>query len=102
MCPPTPAPSTPWWSPRSGAARTRAYRDKIDFFLYRSPEFTGRSLTEIEARVGYQWNGQRHEVAVLGRNLLDRVQVIGAVDFNNFTGFYNEPRVLGVELAVSL
>ncbi len=78
------------------------YRSKVNFFLYRSPEFTGQSLTEVGARVGYQWNGGRHEVAVFGRNLLDRVQAIGAVDFNNYTGFYNEPRVLGVELAARL
>ncbi len=78
------------------------YRSKVNFFLYRSPEFTGEALTEVGARVGYQWNGGRHEVAVFGRNLLDRVQAIGAVDFNNYTGFYNEPRVLGVELAVRL
>ena len=79
-----------------------SYRGKVNFFLYRSPEFTGASLTEVGARIAWRWNGGRHEVAAFGRNLLDRVQAIGAVDFNNYTGFYNEPRVLGVELAVRL
>jgi iron complex outermembrane receptor protein len=79
-----------------------SHRDQVNFFLYRSPEFTGRALTEVGARVAYRWNGGTREVALFGRNLLDRVQAIGAVDFNNYTGFYNEPRVLGVELAVRL
>ncbi|MDQ3617296.1 MAG: TonB-dependent receptor [Pseudomonadota bacterium] len=79
-----------------------AHRSEVKFFLYDSPEFTGAALTEVGARVAYAWNDGRREVAVFGRNLLDEVKVIGGVDFNNFTGFYNEPRVLGVELVVRL
>ena len=78
------------------------YRSRVNFFLYRSTEFSGDALTELGLRAAYRWNGGSREVAVFGRNLLDRVQAIGAVDFNNYTGFYNEPRVLGIELAVRL
>jgi iron complex outermembrane receptor protein len=34
---------------------------------------------------------------VYGRNLTDQVRVVGAIDFNNLTGFLNEPRTFGLE-----
>jgi iron complex outermembrane receptor protein len=36
-------------------------------------------------------------VAVFGRNLTNQTRVVGAIDFNNLTGFLNEPRTWGVE-----
>jgi iron complex outermembrane recepter protein len=36
-------------------------------------------------------------VAVFGRNLTNQNRVVGAIDFNNLTGFLNEPRTWGVE-----
>ncbi len=79
-----------------------AYRSEVNFFLYRSVEFIGAPLTEVGARIGYSWNDGRREVAVFGRNLFDEIEVVGGVDFNNFTGVYNEPRVLGVEFVLRL
>ena len=32
------------------------------------------------------------------RNITDEANVIGAIDFNNLTGFTNEPRTYGVQL----
>ena len=74
-----------------------AHRSEVNFFLYESAEFTGKPLTEVGARVGYRWDAGRHEVSLYGRNLGDQVRAIGGVDFNNLTGFFNEPRVVGVE-----
>jgi iron complex outermembrane receptor protein len=74
-----------------------AHRSEVNFFLYESAEFTGKPLTEVGARVGYRWDGGRHTVSLFGRNLGDQVRAIGGVDFNNLTGFFNEPRVVGVE-----
>jgi iron complex outermembrane receptor protein len=74
-----------------------SYRSKINFFLYEATEFTGRSLVEGGLRVGYLWDGGKYEVAAYGRNITDRKAITGAIDFNNLTGFINEPRIWGVQ-----
>lgn len=74
-----------------------AYRSEVNFFLYESKEFTGKSLTEGGLRIGYSWNNGDHDVALYSRNILNQIRATGAIDFNNRTGFINEPRVVGVE-----
>jgi iron complex outermembrane receptor protein len=74
-----------------------SYRSKINFFLYESTEFTGRSLLEGGLRVGYLWDAGKYEVAAFGRNITNTTRVTGAIDFNNLTGFTNEPRMWGVQ-----
>ncbi|NRR34173.1 TonB-dependent receptor [Oxalobacteraceae bacterium] len=73
------------------------YRTKISFFLYDSVEFTGKPLTEGGLRVGYTWQDGKYEVAAYGRNITNSQVVTGAIDFNNRTGFVNEPRIWGVQ-----
>jgi len=75
-----------------------AYRSNINFFLYESAEFRDRSLFEVGARVGYRFNDLGFEISAFGRNILGDTSVLGAIDFNNFSGFVNEPAVYGVEL----
>jgi iron complex outermembrane receptor protein len=74
-----------------------SYRTKINFFLYEAKEFSGKPLTEGGLRVGYNWAGGKYEVAAFGRNILDQRRITGAIDFNNLTGFTNEPRTWGVQ-----
>ncbi|MGJ4730695.1 TonB-dependent receptor [Luteimonas sp. SDU101] len=74
-----------------------AYRSEVNFFLYESPEFTGKSSLEGGLRLGYNWADGDREVALFGRNITDQLRVVGGIDFNNLTGFLNEPRTLGVE-----
>jgi len=74
-----------------------AWRSKVNIFLYESIEFTGKALLEGGLRIGYQWNHGDYELALFGRNITDTTRVVGAVDFNNLTGFLNEPRSLGLE-----
>ena len=74
-----------------------AYRSEVNFFLYESAEFTGKALLEGGLRIGYSWDNGKYDAAVFGRNILDEVQAVGGIDFNNLTGFVNEPRMLGVE-----
>ncbi|RZA35379.1 MAG: TonB-dependent receptor [Lysobacteraceae bacterium] len=76
-----------------------AYRSEVNFFLYESVEFTGKSSLEGGLRVGYNWNQGDYGVAVFGRNITDQTRVVGAIDFNNLTGFLNEPRTVGVEFS---
>jgi len=73
-----------------------AYRSKINFFLYESAEFTGKSLLTGGLRVGYIFGDGKYEGALWVRNITDEVQAVGGIDFNNLTGFVNEPRTYGV------
>ena len=36
-------------------------------------------------------------MAAYGRNITDQRRVTGGIDFNNLTGFLNEPRIWGVQ-----
>jgi iron complex outermembrane receptor protein len=74
-----------------------AYRSEVSFFLYESKEFTGQSLVEGGVRIGYDWNDGRYQASIFGRNIADEVKAVGGIDFNNLTGFINEPRTYGVE-----
>ena len=76
-----------------------AYRSEVNFFLYESKEYKGKSLLEGGLRIGYNWNGGDQEVALYGRNITDRVALVGGIDFNNLTGFVNEPRAFGVQFS---
>ncbi len=75
-----------------------SYRSKINFFLYEATEFTGAPLTEGGVRLGYIFGGGKYEVAAFGRNVLDQRRITGAIDFNNLTGFTNEPRQWGIQV----
>ncbi|MCO4799609.1 MAG: TonB-dependent receptor [Colwelliaceae bacterium] len=76
-----------------------SYRSEVNFLLYESKEFIGDALLEGGIRVGYQWSGDdvEYEVAAYGRNITDEEQLTGAIDFNNLTGYVNEPVFWGVE-----
>jgi len=74
-----------------------AYRSEVNFFLYESKEFTGKPLTEGGLRVGYAWDYGNYDLALYGRNITNQIRAVGGIDFNNLTGFINEPRLWGVE-----
>ncbi len=73
------------------------HRSKINFFLYESTEFTGKALTEGGVRVGYAWGNGKYDAALFGRNITNQIRIVGGIDFNNLTGFINEPRTWGVQ-----
>jgi iron complex outermembrane receptor protein len=73
------------------------YRSKVNFFLYESTEFTGKAMTEGGLRVGYTWANGKYDVAGFVRNMTDQIRIVGGIDFNNLTGFVNEPRTFGVQ-----
>ncbi len=74
-----------------------AYRSKVNFFLYESVEFTGKPLTVGGLRVGYNWGNGKYEAALFARNITNQIRVVGGIDFNNLTGFINEPRTFGAQ-----
>ncbi|NML62636.1 TonB-dependent receptor [Massilia sp. RP-1-19] len=76
-----------------------AYRSTYNMFLYEAKEYKAKSLVEGGLRVGYKWDN--YEVAAFARNITDKLQTVGAIDFNNLTGMVNEPRTLGVQMKAS-
>ncbi|QOL51886.1 TonB-dependent receptor [Massilia litorea] len=78
-----------------------AYRSTYNMFLYEAKEYKAKSLVEGGLRVGYKWGDGKYEVAAFARNITDRVQVVGAIDFDNLTGILNEPRTLGAQFKVN-
>ncbi len=73
-----------------------AYSSDKSFTLYQSKEFHSDSL-EFGLRLGYGWNAGKYEVALFGRNILNKKILQGGIDFDNLTGMTNEPRTIGVE-----
>jgi iron complex outermembrane recepter protein len=72
-----------------------AFQGKTQFFIYEAEEFFSDDTFEGGARIGYSHDGGKWEVALFGRNITDEENVKGAIDFNNLTGFDNEPRIIG-------
>ena len=72
-----------------------AFQGKTQFFIYESAESFSDDTFEGGARIGYSHDGGKWEVALFGRNITDEENVKGAIDFNNLTGFDNEPRIIG-------
>ena len=75
-----------------------AYRSKINFFLYDSAEYNDARLLEGGLRLGYRAPGEAWEIAAFGRNITNDKSLEGGIDFNNLTGFVNDPRTIGVEV----
>ena len=74
------------------------HRSKIQFFLYKSVEFSDDQLLEGGLRVGYKWD--KFDIAAFGRNITNDKSAVSGIDFNNLTAMVNEPRIIGVELGV--
>jgi iron complex outermembrane receptor protein len=73
-----------------------SYRSDANVFLYESVEFTSEGWVEGGASIGYRegpWYGK-----LFARNITDEVGVVSAIDFNNLSGIFNQPRVVGVEI----
>jgi len=77
-----------------------AYRSEMNFFLDKELEFTGPSLFQLGARIGYTWANSKYEVAAFCRNCTDQIRNIGGINFENFTGFINDPRIIGGQVMV--
>ena len=75
-----------------------AYRSKIQFFLYRSVEFSDNNMLEGGLRVGYRTD--RFDVAAFARNITNDVSPVAGIDFNNLTAMVNEPRIFGIEAGI--
>ncbi len=79
-----------------------AYRSKVSFFLYQSVEYTGKPWVEGGLRVGYDWAGGKREIALFGRNITNEKAITGGIDFDNLTGYVNEPAIWGIQFRAEL
>lgn len=79
-----------------------ALNTKENFFLYNSPEFQSETVVNGGLRLGVKLNDGQYELAVFGRNITNELALEGAIDFNNLTGFINDPPLWGVELTANL
>jgi iron complex outermembrane receptor protein len=75
-----------------------SYRTEMNFFLDKELEFTGPSLFQLGVRIGYTWANNKYEVAAFCRNCTDQIRNTGGINFENFTGFINDPRIVGGQL----
>jgi outer membrane receptor protein involved in Fe transport len=78
-----------------------AGQGKTNLFLYESAEFFTSGNVEGGLRLGYLCKDGKLDLAVFARNILDAENVKGAIDFNNLTGFVNEPRIFGVSATLN-
>ncbi len=75
-----------------------AYRSRVRFFLYDSVEYADDWLLVGGVRLACLLPHANVEVALIGRNILNDTSPTGGIDFNNLTGFVNEPRFWSLEL----
>ncbi len=72
-----------------------SYQGDTNVFLYDSIEYKTDGQFEGGLKLGYRRNDGAYELAFYARNITDEVNLKGGIDFNNNTGFVNEPRVVG-------
>ena len=74
-----------------------SFKGETNFFLYESVEFVEDGYWLGGLRAGWEGNNGV-SVSAFVRNLTDELVLEGGIDFNNLTGFVNEPRTWGIEL----
>ena len=75
-----------------------AYRSRVRFFLYESVEYADDWLLQGGVRLACLLPYADIEIALIGRNILNDTSPTGGIDFNNLTGYVNEPRFWSMEM----
>jgi outer membrane receptor protein involved in Fe transport len=70
-----------------------------NIFLYQSKEFYSKGYFEGGLKLGYAKQDGSYEIAAFARNITNEVNLRGGIDFNNLTGFVNEPRIVGISIS---
>ena len=70
-----------------------------NLFLYETKEFNSKGDFEGGLKLGYAKKDGAYEIAAFARNITNEVNLRGAIDFNNLTGFVNEPRIVGISIS---
>ena len=77
-----------------------SYRTEMNFFLDAEREFVGPPLYQLGARIGYTWAEKKYEIAAFCRNCTNEIRNVGGINFENFTGFINDPRIIGGQFSM--
>ncbi|MFT6888316.1 MAG: iron complex outermembrane receptor protein [Halioglobus sp.] len=78
------------------------YRDEVDSEADNDPLGHRGDLDDVSAQLSYWWSDDRYRVSVYGKNLTDDRELGNQLIAPLATrGFWNEPRTIGFELAVS-
>jgi iron complex outermembrane receptor protein len=75
-----------------------AWQGKTLLTLYEAVEYQVNNQFEGGLRLGYVNFVYDLEIAAFGRNITDEENIKGQIDFNNLTGFVNEPRIVGLDI----
>ncbi len=73
-----------------------SYRSSANIFLYESVEFEADSQFIGGLKAGFRkgpW-----QIAGFARNITNEVGTVSAIDFNNLSGIFNQPRTYGIEV----
>ena len=70
-----------------------------NIFLYESKEYHTNGDFEGGLKLGYAKSDGAYEVALFARNITNEVNLKGGIDFDNNTGFVNEPRIVGISIS---
>lgn len=77
-----------------------AYQGDTRILLYDAVETNSDGTFELGFRAGYRFGDtMQYEASVYGRNITDEDNLKGVIDFNNNTGFVNEPSIWGLAFA---
>jgi hypothetical protein len=57
------------------------------------PSSPARNCSRADCAWANTWSDGKYEAALFGRNITDEVVAVGAIDFDNLTGFLNEPQI---------
>jgi outer membrane receptor protein involved in Fe transport len=82
---------TDWW-----------WQGYTNFFLYKSKEFHSNGNYEGGLKLGYVFPDKHFQIAAYARNLTNKPNLQGGIDFDDNTGFVNDPRVIGIELSAKV
>ncbi len=78
-----------------------AHQGDANFFLYEAAEYHSGDIFEAGLRAGYIANNGQWEIAAFARNITDEENLKGGIDFNNNTGYVNEPRIFGLNFRMN-
>ena len=89
-------PGSPSWTASARSDAIRAPVRNLPSVIFGKTERQRRAAIEQKRALGYAALDGRWEVAVFARNITDEDNVRGGIDFNNNTGFVNDPRTFGI------
>jgi iron complex outermembrane receptor protein len=78
------------------------YRDEVEHAPDNDPIGSMDSITDLSGQISYLWGDNRYRLSIYGKNLTDKQELAQATIHPLITrGWYNPPRTIGAEFAIS-